>query len=339
VLVDATGQPVVRCACGNPLTAPATINLPSATVQGTAWDGYDPAQAVLVKSGPAATQLVLVDVNTGESYPQAVGAAEPAGPSSPAPSAAPSSSALSSATESVSSGADCAFTLNWGSPGPGWVDAADSGFSCAEMIARWRDYEQWPGERAGTGGFVDFPDGSYCAGGTHGVPTDSTVVGACELDGRRFLIYRGELGQRTVSGAGQASSAVSSAVTELMTSDPTPTAATGSVVVQDSLITPSNNIRCAISYGEFHCTILKYDFTIGPCESERNPFISLEPTGPASMSPCVGDWFVTAGHEPSTYGTTYQLGQILCDVEESGVRCTNPEGHGFTLNRAAFTPF
>jgi hypothetical protein len=57
------------------------------------------------------------------------------------------------------------------------------------------------------------------------------------------------------------------------------------------------------------------------------------------MSPCIGDAFVTAGHDPSTYGTTYQLGQILCDVEESGVRCINPEGHGFTLNRAAFSPF
>ena len=77
VLVDATGQPVVRCACGNPLTAPATINLPSATVQGTPWVGYDPARAVLVKSAPAATELVLVDVSTGESYPQPVGAAEP----------------------------------------------------------------------------------------------------------------------------------------------------------------------------------------------------------------------------------------------------------------------
>ena len=216
------------------------------------------------------------------------------------------------------------------------MDAADSGFTCAEMISRWQAYEQWPGERAGTGQFVDFPDGSYCAGGHPAVTTDSTVVGACELDGRRFLIYRGEFGQRTVSGADPSPS---TATTTDGLPAPSPTAATGSVVVQDSLITPSNNITCAIIDGHFHCTIIKYDFAIGPCTSARNPFISLEPTGPASMSPCLDNAFVTAGHGPSTYGTSYQLGQILCDVEESGVRCTNPEGHGFTLNRAAFTPF
>ena len=44
VLVDSTGQPVVRCACGNPLTAPAAINLPAAQFQGARWDTFNPAR-------------------------------------------------------------------------------------------------------------------------------------------------------------------------------------------------------------------------------------------------------------------------------------------------------
>jgi hypothetical protein len=121
VLVDATGQPVVRCACGNPLTAPATINLPAATVQGNGWDGYDAAQAVLVQSGPAVTELVLVDVNTGDSFSEVVGAGESAAPTSSS-SSAPTSSAPPSATVSASPGADCAFTRTWPDSGPGWVE-------------------------------------------------------------------------------------------------------------------------------------------------------------------------------------------------------------------------
>ena len=118
---------------------------------------------------------------------------------------------------------------------------------------------------------------------------------------------------------------------------PTGGAATG--VPQDSLVTPSNNISCAIISGHFHCMILKYDFALGPCDIERAPFISLEPTGPATMSPCIGDSFAGVKRTPTAYGTVVQIGQITCDVEETGVRCTNPEGQGFNLSRAAFAPF
>lgn len=86
--------------------------------------------------------------------------------------------------------------------------------------------------------------------------------------------------------------------------------------------------------------MLKYDFVLDRCgENETAPFISLEPTGPATLSPCVGDYFAGVQRIPTAYGTVVQLGQISCDVEETGVRCANPEGHGFNLSRAAFAPF
>ena len=57
------------------------------------------------------------------------------------------------------------------------------------------------------------------------------------------------------------------------------------------------------------------------------------------MSPCIGDYFAGVKTTPTAYGTVVQLGPISCDVEETRVRCTNPEGHGFNLARAAFAPF
>jgi hypothetical protein len=59
----------------------------------------------------------------------------------------------------------------------------------------------------------------------------------------------------------------------------------------------------------------------------------------SSASPCIGDTFALVQHpQPASYGNRYQLRDIVCDAQETGVTCTNPEGHGFTLNRAAFSP-
>ncbi|WP_268985873.1 DUF6777 domain-containing protein [Streptomyces sp. CC210A] len=65
VLVDARGEPRVRCACGNPLTAPAELK-PGYETQGEAWRGYDQSQVVVVK--PAAKPVesfVLVTPDGG----------------------------------------------------------------------------------------------------------------------------------------------------------------------------------------------------------------------------------------------------------------------------------
>ena len=350
VLVDATGQPVVRCACGNPLTAPAAVNLPTAELQGTRWDGYDPAQAVVVRGAPPAAGLVLVDVVSGASYNQPVGGA-----------AVSTSSTPPTPTSTAPPGADCQFDLGPPFSGPAWVDATVYGtdYTCTEMIAQWGAYEQWPGEREGNHlQSVDFPDGSRCELvytpiPQYGTEEDTGAIGVCNIGNRgKFAVWQGEFGQHinhlgipviVSKGADGRYRSVGPATTVASkgtgTAGSTAAVTSGDVVTQDSLVTPSGNITCAIIDGHFHCTIQNYDFALGPCESENHPFISLEATGPASMSPCIGDAFVGAGREPSTYGARYQLGDIVCDVEETGVRCTNPEGSGFTLNRAAFAPF
>src|SRR5690606_36332277 len=63
VLVDATGVPRVKCACGNPLAPPTAA--PIGTVTGNRWSGFDPAVVVVVVAGPPTTEFVVVDVTTG----------------------------------------------------------------------------------------------------------------------------------------------------------------------------------------------------------------------------------------------------------------------------------
>lgn len=73
VFVDRTGVPRVKCNCGNPLAPPAAISLSSVTLQGARWPGYAPTQVRVVRAGPAASTLTLVNVTTGARYDEAVG--------------------------------------------------------------------------------------------------------------------------------------------------------------------------------------------------------------------------------------------------------------------------
>ncbi|WP_405698884.1 hypothetical protein OG209_03405 [Streptomyces sp. NBC_01383] len=61
VMVDSHGMPRVRCACGNPLTAPNGAR--ESADRGEKWKGYDPARVVVVEpTARELTDLVIVDV-------------------------------------------------------------------------------------------------------------------------------------------------------------------------------------------------------------------------------------------------------------------------------------
>ena len=109
-------------------------------------------------------------------------------------------------------------------------------------------------------------------------------------------------------------------------------------VPQDDLVTPSGNIECGNIGDRLDCVILQHDFPDG-CDSGGRAYVTLELTGMAQFGPCIGDVFGRAQLTPTGYGTVVSLGQFTCDVEQTGVRCTNPEAHGFQLSRAAFSPF
>ncbi|MEO5878025.1 MAG: DUF6777 domain-containing protein [Streptosporangiaceae bacterium] len=75
VLVDARGVPVVKCNCGNPLTAPdKEINTADSRYEGTKWPQFS-AEKVTVVEPPAQemTSLMLVDPVLGMIFPRPAG--------------------------------------------------------------------------------------------------------------------------------------------------------------------------------------------------------------------------------------------------------------------------
>lgn len=71
VFVDATGAPVVKCSCGNPLTRPSARTSPTYT--GPTWDGFDPDRVIVIT--PAVVNVdvyVMVDIDTGDRFTRPV---------------------------------------------------------------------------------------------------------------------------------------------------------------------------------------------------------------------------------------------------------------------------
>jgi hypothetical protein len=112
--------------------------------------------------------------------------------------------------------------------------------------------------------------------------------------------------------------------------------------IRPSFITPSGNIECTINLnrdpGAVLCQILKHDFPIGGCEYQPGTIATVDITGEARISGCAGDSMIQLSHFPIGYGTTVHFAPADCVIAETGVTCTNREGHGFTLSRASFQP-
>jgi hypothetical protein len=321
VLVDATGLPVVRCACGNPLTAPPRFDLSAADVQGTRWDGYDPAGTLTVVPGSAVAQFVVVDVATGQDLTVT------AGPVAAPPTSAPPST---TPTPSVAATTDqCILELDWPEASLGWIESPEGNLTCKEMIDQWRRYEQWPGERGGSQQWVTFDDGWTCT--TTLASETTSAVGHCgQSDDRRFAVHKGLPDEATATTASPSPAATS------------PSSTLSGSVEADLLITPSGNIECARKDGEFACTIKEINGDLGDerCPGERGFIVRLDATGSPDGSDCRGDFFTgITWPAPTGYGTTATLGDVTCTVEETGVTCTNGDGHGFALARAGYGPF
>ncbi|RKT08837.1 hypothetical protein BX285_7204 [Streptomyces sp. 1114.5] len=75
VLVDAQGVPRVRCSCGNPLKPPVLVS--NAKYTGKAWTGFQPSTLIVVVPAPQpVTQIILVNVETGDFFARLTGRAE-----------------------------------------------------------------------------------------------------------------------------------------------------------------------------------------------------------------------------------------------------------------------
>jgi len=73
VLVNDQGLPVVKCYCGNPLTA-APVDPGPITYKGPTWPAWNPQRITVVQSNPTViTNIILINVTTNEPFSRPVG--------------------------------------------------------------------------------------------------------------------------------------------------------------------------------------------------------------------------------------------------------------------------
>ena len=106
---------------------------------------------------------------------------------------------------------------------------------------------------------------------------------------------------------------------------------------------PSGNIGCILSDGTVRCDVAERDWAPPPRPSDCPDFtdygqgITLGTTGRASFV-CAGDTALGSG-PALPYGQFEAGGGVSCTSEPSGMRCSNSDGHGFTISRQDYTLF
>ncbi|UXA20719.1 DUF6636 domain-containing protein [Mycobacterium sp. SMC-4] len=106
---------------------------------------------------------------------------------------------------------------------------------------------------------------------------------------------------------------------------------------------PSGNIGCILTDDSVRCDVAARDWAPPPRPSTCPDFtdfgqgLIVGPTGPASFV-CAGDTALGSG-PALPYGQFHAGGGMSCTSEPSGMRCSNSEGHGFTISRQAYTLF
>ena len=109
---------------------------------------------------------------------------------------------------------------------------------------------------------------------------------------------------------------------------------------------PTGNISCIIALGEYaeaRCDMreLTPSFTKPPpdCDLDWGSSFTVELEDRKGQLACVGDTVAGPGGTELGYGQSLSLGGFTCTSEKSGMTCTNPAGHGFTIAKAKQTLF
>lgn len=119
--------------------------------------------------------------------------------------------------------------------------------------------------------------------------------------------------------------------------------------VADDLLffrSPSGNIHCLIATGDFaqaRCDMIELtpSFTTPPpdCDLDWGRAFSVGPSDRTGQLACVGDTVIDPTAIKLGYGETLSLGSLSCTSKKTGMTCTNPAGHGFTISKAKQTLF
>jgi hypothetical protein len=100
--------------------------------------------------------------------------------------------------------------------------------------------------------------------------------------------------------------------------------------------TPSGNIACAQFGSSLRCDMRETGTTPPPrpsrnCEGDFGNSFGVARNASRGRRLCVSDAVGGPGTPTVRYGKTWRRGGFKCRVRRSGVRCTNPGGHGFFL--------
>jgi hypothetical protein len=119
--------------------------------------------------------------------------------------------------------------------------------------------------------------------------------------------------------------------------------------VADDLLffrSPTGNINCLIATGDYaaaRCDMIELtvNFTTPPpdCDLDWGHAFSIGPAAPKGQLACVGDTVIEQTAITLDYGETLSLGDLSCTSAKTGMTCTNPAGHGFTISKAKQTLF
>lgn len=104
---------------------------------------------------------------------------------------------------------------------------------------------------------------------------------------------------------------------------------------------PTGNIHCGIyewdGGAEARCDLLEVvpSYTTPPadCDLEWGGSFAVGTIGKGALA-CVGDTVLDWGNAVLPYGEAVSVGGISCVSAQTGVTCTNAEGHGFSVAKA-----
>jgi hypothetical protein len=111
--------------------------------------------------------------------------------------------------------------------------------------------------------------------------------------------------------------------------------------------TPSGNIACALVSGKLACTVKQHDYKIATCtkpekevpEGLRGLRVLLGSSGGVFHDGCLGYTLIGSPTSTLSYNRLAAGDGFVCSVQESGVSCKSPSGHGFRLSRSTFKTY
>ena len=105
---------------------------------------------------------------------------------------------------------------------------------------------------------------------------------------------------------------------------------------------PSGNINCVLATGDYaavRCDIAQFtpSFNRRPdgCDLDWGDSFEITLTGRTGVLGCHGDTVITPDAFTLEYDDALESGGFSCISRTTGMTCTNPRGHGFTVSKAA----